>query len=148
MKRNTSKILTLTVICLLIVFAACKKEKECDKTDPNSGCYVPPIDVPKPEKHTTTYLFDRNTMNDFNWELARKSADSNEVEWVIIESAENFEKIGSSAARVIAERLETELFSTSAKFKGIKIFNPRDINANDSVKMVTWGFIVKPGYTK
>ena len=29
-------------ICILTV-VACKKEKECDKTDPNSTCYVPPV---------------------------------------------------------------------------------------------------------
>ena len=41
--NNTVKIMMLTAISLLIVIVACKKEKECDKTDPNSECYVPPV---------------------------------------------------------------------------------------------------------
>ena len=73
MKRNTSKILTLTVICLLIVFAACKKEKECDKTDPNSECYVPPV-VNNPTEPTKNCDVEQNA-----YETAQATATTDSV---------------------------------------------------------------------
>ena len=50
MIKNNLKIMLITVISLLTIMAACKKE-ECDKTDPNSNCYIPPVvNDPKQEQ--------------------------------------------------------------------------------------------------
>ena len=72
-KNKIVKICCYTFITLLIVIAACKKEKECDKTDPNSECYVPPV-VNNPTEPTKNCDVEQNA-----YETAQATATTDSV---------------------------------------------------------------------
>ena len=143
MIKNNLKIMLITVISLLTIMAACKKE-ECDKTDPNSDCYVPPVN-PNPTKHTTKY-----PLSFKNWDqnLAARviaSADSSDVERVILSSACDFYDISPTQMTNRIKYLEDNIFSKTNKVAGCDTINPGNLRALtefQKTQLEKWGFVV------
>ena len=147
--RKHNKIMAVAMLAIIPIFFAigCKKEKECDKTDPNSTCYVPPVN-PSPTKHTTTYTYIYGQpVKDLITKVIA-SADSSEVELVKIQSACDWSKAPPSSIKGIINLLDQEVFSKTNKVIGCDTINPMSINClpdEFKIKVEDWGFTVVYG---